>query len=587
MENKEVAVSVKMVGMASTCSAAPSDGPRLAALGVFTADRSTNALHRASARRTWLSPMHQSKELLTVFVARGIGASSSLVAERVEHGDIVFVNFSASMGRAQGPLALLLSWLQCVTQTMPNVKLVGKADDDVLIMLPGIASHLRGSLYELRRLGGAPAHMLWGLQESYHWDRTTHRPDGFDDAYAYKRDCMEQNPQLKKTRPLGPFNFAKGACFFLSTPLAGQLAFSPAFEAEVFAAMDASEDTSASMAAALARLENPEALPWEDVLLGWGLTVAVHDRVEAGRGRNVGGRSVGGRSVGGRSVGGRSVGGRSGSGDGSSGSSDGSSGDGSSGGGGGSRGSTSSLAYVHAGRVIYTEEWFSHGAGLGMAPSTLILHNRGKRPARIARAHRWARTHHCHAERVQLTCDASTYTSCTGARWRRCTASNQPLTDAGCSTAIQFNLSGRAAAPQSCILAARDRLLAKSGGGGVVRPRASAFDRAMQHGMRGHCGETEFGDSDCQSDDFGAWRISSPLVNGTLLGCMARCACCEQCRYISYSPADDDCSWYRECGRLTRQPGGPVFVRGPNVGGGGARGTVSVQLPLSARRDAV
>ena len=88
--------------------------------------------------------------------------------------------------------------------------------------------------------------------------------------------------------------------------------------------------------------------------------------------------------------------------------------------------------------------------------------------------------------------------------------------------------------------------------------------------MQGHCGETEFGDSDCQHDESGAWRVSSQLRNGTLLECMARCACCERCRYVSYSPAADDCSWYRECDRLKQ---GAV---GRSSAGAADRGAISV-----------
>ena len=509
----------------SVCSAVPSDAPLLAVLGIFTAEHAKNALHRREARKTWLSTKFRSPWMDVVFVARGLGASKDLISEARTHGDVVFVNASATLGRAQGPLATLLSWLVCVTRTAPNAQLIGKADDDTMLMLPGIAAHLRGSLAELQRLAGPAPRMLWGLQESYHWDPVTHRPDGFDDAFGYKRNCMKQNRQLEKTKPLGPFNFAKGACLFLSTSLATQLVAAPHVRAEFSAASAAAVDNSASMRAAISNLENSEAMPWEDVLLGYSLATGVVEEL--------GPAEVGGKGDGKAFGSGRSA----------------------------------NLAFVHAGRAIYAEEWYTHGAGLGLAPSTLIMHNRGKRPTRISRAHRWARKHHCQARRVKLECLPLIYTSCAGAHWRRCTASTQPLVEAQCSTAIQMNLSSRAAPSHACTQDASARFTARlddaSTGPGRVRRRPSKNAATSLAGlltskpMRGHCGETEFGDSDCVNDDSGAWKISRSLTNGTLLECMARCACCERCRYVSFSPQADDCSWYHDCDRLTRKGAAP------------------------------
>ncbi len=367
------------------CTAQRRDDELLAVLGVFTTESAHSHAHRRQARKTWLAPGTWPPELDVKFVARGRGASHRIWKEADTHGDVVFLNESSELSRAHGPLVTLMAWLECVATAWPNAELVGKADDDVMLMLGGVAAHLHGSQAELRRIGGvgaAPPRMLWGLLESFHWDAATHRPDGFDTAYVYQKDCMQRNPQLKFTRSLGPFHFAKGACFFFSSAFLPEL-LGPRVRAEVRAAITAAENRTEEMARALRRLENPDALPWEDVLLGYALTTSVSST-------RAGGQWAAG----------------------------------------------SNLAYVHIGRHIYSEEWFTHRSGLGVAPATLIMHNRRKNSESIARAHRWMRTNHCQPPAVRLACLAGHYTSCTGARWRRCAVDAAPFMESNCSTAI-------------------------------------------------------------------------------------------------------------------------------------------------------
>jgi hypothetical protein len=155
--------------------------------------------------------------------------------------------------------------MHCAVARWPNTELLGKADDDVMLLLPSITAHLRGSLDELRRIQNVPERipespsMLWGVQESYHWDVVTRRPDGFDDEFSYKRNCMLRNPLLKHTQSIGPFNFAKGACLFVSMGLTRQL-LTHRVKEEIEAAMAAADSISAPMRAALSHLENPRAL---------------------------------------------------------------------------------------------------------------------------------------------------------------------------------------------------------------------------------------------------------------------------------------------------------------------------------------
>jgi len=345
---------------------------KLAVLGIFT-DSEHGHRHRTEARKTWLAQASRSASLDVRFVARtrGLRVRSPLHAESRNHGDFVFINASSRLSRSQGPLATLWAWMHCAVARWPNTELLGKADDDVMLLLPSITAHLRGSLDELRRIQNVPESpsMLWGVQESYHWDVVTRRPDGFDDEFSYKRNCMLRNPLLKHTQSIGPFNFAKGACLFVSMGLTRQL-LTHRVKEEIEAAMAAADSISAPMRVALSHLENPRALPWEDVLLGWALTTTV---------------------------------------------------------------ASEAAAFVHIGRHVYAEEWYNAGVGLGLAPSTLILHNRGKRSARLKRAHRWSQRHHCAPPSVRLECAAEPYISCAGATWRRCTASTEPYAAASCS----------------------------------------------------------------------------------------------------------------------------------------------------------
>ena len=362
------------------CSAPVRHDALLAVLGIFTTDSEHSHRHRTEARKTWLAQASRSASLDVHFVARtrGLRVRSPLHAESRNHGDFVFIDASSRLSRSQGPLATLWAWMHCAVARWPNTELLGKADDDVMLLLPSITAHLRGSLDELRRIQNVPESpsMLWGVQESYHWDVLTRRPDGFDDEYSYKRNCMLRNPLLKDTQSTGPFNFAKGACLFVSMGLTRQL-LNHRVKEEIEAAMAAADSISAPMRVALSHLENPRALPWEDVLLGWALTTTV---------------------------------------------------------------ASEAAAFVHIGRYVYAEEWYNAGVGLGLAPSTLILHNRGKRSARLRRAHRWSQRHHCAPPSVRLECAAEPYISCAGATWRRCTASAEPYAAASCSVRRRLSI---------------------------------------------------------------------------------------------------------------------------------------------------
>lgn len=56
----------------------------------------------------------------------------------------------------------------------------------------------------------------------------------------------------------------------------------------------------------------------------------------------------------------------------------------------------------------------------------------------------------------------------------------------------------------------------------------------------GFCGVTSVG-GDCHADTSGAWAL------GTLRECVLACAGCARCRYLSFSQAGGDCSWFHDC----------------------------------------
>ena len=56
----------------------------------------------------------------------------------------------------------------------------------------------------------------------------------------------------------------------------------------------------------------------------------------------------------------------------------------------------------------------------------------------------------------------------------------------------------------------------------------------------GFCAVTASGGS-CDEDESGSWELSSKDV------CLQRCASCSGCSFISFSAANRDCSWFREC----------------------------------------
>ena len=172
---------------------------RLAVLGVISQDTAENAALRTANRDTWMRHGTQSG-ILSLFVMRGVGLSARALQEARAHGDTVFVSAPSTTSYKTAPLRSLLGWLRCAHAAWPRVRLIGKADDDVAVMLVHVALHLRATLTALERpragealstrggaLGAGAARrrqrprlvsplIFWGSMETMHWDVQTHRP---------------------------------------------------------------------------------------------------------------------------------------------------------------------------------------------------------------------------------------------------------------------------------------------------------------------------------------------------------------------------------------------------------------------------
>ena len=68
--------------------------------------------------------------------------------------------------------------------------------------------------------------------------------------------------------------------------------------------------------------------------------------------------------------------------------------------------------------------------------------------------------------------------------------------------------------------------------------------------LPGVCAVTEFSSrmAVCRTDKSGAWHMMPTADEGAgRRGCAKRCRLCRNCRFVSYSMVDNDCSWYADC----------------------------------------
>ena len=60
-------------------------------------------------------------------------------------------------------------------------------------------------------------------------------------------------------------------------------------------------------------------------------------------------------------------------------------------------------------------------------------------------------------------------------------------------------------------------------------------------------------------------EFSRSLGIKTLDGCLAECAKCAACKFISFSAERGDCSWYAHCEKTRLRTDVPAFLTGPRV----------------------
>lgn len=186
---------------------------------------------RNGCRATWFSSQRLPSSVAAYFVLRWprrVAAPLALLSEVQRHDDMLFVDAPSNMSRDNGPLLSLALWLGCAALIHPEAHYVGKADDDVWLHLPQLESALTSTLSWLHRPWGAYV----GMFEGYHWRGDVQAPAVW--RHGPVRQACESREAAGETRAradrkqrfnvTGPFSFARGGCFFVSSTPARQLA---------------------------------------------------------------------------------------------------------------------------------------------------------------------------------------------------------------------------------------------------------------------------------------------------------------------------------------------------------------------------
>ena len=227
------------------CASQPEDARKLlGVLGVFS--HTANLAVRRTIRETWLTLAHES--LVTRFVMRGRG-DDRVAQEASKHADVVLLDAPAAMSKDVGPLWSSMLWLACAPRAWPGADLIGHAEDDTYLHLPGIVSHLRHTASIPRDSNGG-VRLFWGTFEIFHWNENLHLPE--KQWNRYSADTMVSQPCQRVTREhlgpytnhtvVGPFAFAKGPLYFLSSALAREVAAHRAVGREARAVIKRGDD---------------------------------------------------------------------------------------------------------------------------------------------------------------------------------------------------------------------------------------------------------------------------------------------------------------------------------------------------------
>ena len=461
------------------CASQPEDARSLlGVLGVFS--HTTNLMNRHTIRETWLTLAHES--LVTKFVMRSQG-DDRVAQEASKHGDVVMLDAPAAMSKDVGPLWSSMLWLACAPRAWPGADMIGHAEDDTYLHLPGIVSHLRYTASIPRDSEGRGVRLFWGTFETFHWNENLHLPEKHWDRYHVetlasqpcRRRTIEHLRHSKKERlhpgvyvnhtVVGPFAFAKGPLYFLSSALAREVAAHRAVGREARAVIERGDDAPSGYVGMTA---------CDDAFIGY----AVAQLADSG----------------------------------------------------------DPLHYVSMPPDAYEGK---SRAGLRLAAPAVAVHlhkkhSKSKSWRFIRVAHNW-KVHGNHCERplkLQRTRHLAGLV-CGGARWQGWHYKDTAEANEPCSNhAVQLVRSWDERRDNgSCAHAA-------------LHAPKGALPEGLSHG-NGACGTTEKGPGDCATDDQGVWPMAPP--RHSLATCIAMCRCCERCRYISYSAQSGDCSWFTAC----------------------------------------
>ena len=143
--------------------------PLLAVVGILSLEE--HVRHRHEIRETWLRRSPEAG-IVARFAIHGLDARADVIDEATKHSDITFLRAPAVMSCKAGALRKLMLWLRCAAAAWPNAAMIGKADDDVWLHLPGVSAHVSRSLavlgwqsaLEASQRGG----LVWASMESYH-----------------------------------------------------------------------------------------------------------------------------------------------------------------------------------------------------------------------------------------------------------------------------------------------------------------------------------------------------------------------------------------------------------------------------------
>lgn len=452
------------------------DGPLLAAIGILS--HGGNGELRSWIRKSWLSPSSardaRAAGVVVRFVLRELGASSGERREADLHHDVAFVAAQAALKRGRGPLVSLFLWWRHALSAWPGVLFIGKADDDIYCHVTGVAAHLRQSLLTVREATRSQTpRIYWGAFEQFSFDEGRHTPLNFQQDRPSRCKARRMNGS---STVFGPFPFAKGPLYFVSSSLVEELLASPWLQTDLNATVlsiaeegrgereAAHDDVEGALAGARQRGDrdelagapttgarplgkegtgdgglgtdrertrrgttrwrkakrkssSPRVRVWEDVYTGYILSRLISPTAEirshAPRHQAVLGASIDGKARGPSSL----VGGRHDERDGV----------------GRFVSRRSDLAVVEYGFGNgRAHPHYSDGYGQQLARSTLVWHMRTKRHTsyRVAFAHHWlvGGGRHClpPASRRWVRCGRNTErassTSCIGSRWLRCTS---------------------------------------------------------------------------------------------------------------------------------------------------------------------